>query len=113
MTLMTGRAEKWQKTPFAGSKYLPHSLVRLIQASDPANRPFKAKDATNPFLGKKILILSGEIDELVPWSASQTFVEQLQVGEGTKNVVVEKNVGHTLSPTMLSELVSFVRGICM
>lgn len=109
MKLMTGRAEEWGKTPFAGSKYLPKSIVKFIEEFDPAKRPFTAKDSSNPFIGKKILVLSGAADELVPWYVSESFFEGLEVGiHGSKRVVVEEGVGHRCSEKMVVELVNFV-----
>ncbi|KZW02918.1 hypothetical protein EXIGLDRAFT_586244, partial [Exidia glandulosa HHB12029] len=60
--------------------------------------PYTALDASNPFYGKKILVLSGKDDQLVHWSASETFIDALEVGpQGVKRVIVEEGVGHTMT----------------
>lgn len=63
----------------------------------------------NPFFGKKILVLSGGKDQLVPWSASQDFVERLHVGdEGTKISVVVPEAGHECHPVMMETMAKFI-----
>ncbi|KAF8149806.1 hypothetical protein B0H34DRAFT_678769 [Crassisporium funariophilum] len=79
--------------------YIPASLLDLIRTIDPA-----WKDSSNPFLGKKVLILSGEEDTLVPWTASSDFVNGLEVGkDGLKKVIVQKGVGHKCTKEMVKE----------
>jgi hypothetical protein len=87
---------------------LPASLRALIQRDDPPYVPFRARNASNPFLGKRILVLSGMADELVPWAASQVFVEGLEVGKGRKEVIVMEGVGHAYPETMKREAFQFV-----
>ncbi|KAJ7573852.1 Alpha/Beta hydrolase protein [Mycena floridula] len=111
LKLMTPRAAQYGISPLVGSKYLPDSLHQVILRSDPASQPYQAKDSTNPFFGKKILVLSGGSDSLVPWDASQSFVEGLQVGSGVLKVVVEEGMGHNCSPLMIQEMASFVYGL--
>jgi predicted esterase len=84
-------------------------LISLINTSDPASKDFKSLNPSNPFLGKKILILSGKEDPLVPWSASANFVDALEVGpEGVKKVFVQEGVGHACTEEMLDEAVGFI-----
>lgn len=83
-------------------------MKAYVDAYDPASFAFRENDATNPFLGKRILVLSGAADKLVPWTASQEFVEGLEVGNGVKKVVLEENVGHECTPTMIREAALFV-----
>ncbi|KAJ7593558.1 hypothetical protein C8J56DRAFT_931373 [Mycena floridula] len=111
LKLMTPRAAQYGISPLVGSKYLPDSLHQVILRSDPASQPYQAKDSTNPFFGKKILVLSGGSDPLVPWEASQSFVEGLQVGSGVLKVVLEEGMGHSCSPLMIQEMASFVYGL--
>ena len=67
------------------------------------------EEQTNPFLGKKILVLSGADDTLVPWVASEKFVGGLVVGgSGVKKVVVQKGVGHACTPEMVAEAAQFL-----
>ncbi|KAF8122677.1 Alpha/Beta hydrolase protein [Boletus edulis] len=88
--------------------HYPLHLKAYVDAYDPASFAFRENDATNPFLGKRILVLSGAKDTLVPWSASQEFVERLEVGDGVKKVVLEENAGHECTPSMIREAGLFV-----
>ena len=89
--------------------YFPESLIAFVKQNDPVYAPFTALDASNPFLGKQILALSGGKDELVPWAATSGFFERLVVGEdGVKEFVLESETGHRLTPTMTQEMVRFL-----
>lgn len=88
--------------------HYPLHLKAYVDAYDPASFAFREQEVTNPFFGKKILVLSGAKDKLVPWSASQEFVEGLEVGDGVKKVVLEENAGHECTPAMLREAGLFV-----
>ncbi|KAG1847592.1 Alpha/Beta hydrolase protein, partial [Suillus subluteus] len=90
--------------------YFPASLKTYIETHDPAQLAYRAKDASNPFFGKKILVLSGKEDKLVPWVASAEFVDGLEVGEGgVKRVVVAEGAGHECTSGMRKEAGLFVR----
>jgi len=105
--LMKYRAKR-SDIPFT-APYIPASLVDLIGSSDPASKNYSSLETSNPFLGKKILILSGEDDKLVPWTASKKVVDSLEVGpQGLKKVIVEKGVGHECTATMVAEATEFV-----
>ncbi|KIK94544.1 hypothetical protein PAXRUDRAFT_33468 [Paxillus rubicundulus Ve08.2h10] len=104
--LMSQRAER-TGVPFI-PPYYPPQLKAYVDAYDPASFPFRANDATNPFLGKRILVLSGAKDKLVPWTTSMEFVEGLEVGDGVKKVVLEANAGHECTPAMVQEVALFV-----
>ncbi|KAF8899869.1 hypothetical protein CPB84DRAFT_1093377 [Gymnopilus junonius] len=78
LALMKHRAQT-SGIAFTGP-HIPASLLDLIGILDPASKSYSSLGTSNPFLGKKILILSGEEDTLVPWTASKTFVESLEVG---------------------------------
>lgn len=70
---------------------------------------YTASDESNPFLGKKILVLSGQKDKTVPWSTAKDFVDGLNVGEqGVKEVMVEPGVGHDFSPVMVKAAGRFI-----
>ncbi|KAK7032953.1 Alpha/Beta hydrolase protein [Favolaschia claudopus] len=90
--------------------HFPDSLLKVIRSKSPAALPYTSKEPENPFLGKRILVLSGgAADKLVPWAASQTFVEELEVGPtGSKEYIVFEGVGHAVPPEMLSAAVDFV-----
>lgn len=102
LALMQGRA-KASGLQF-GPPILPDSLLELIERESPVSTTGR-----NPFFGKKILVLAGGKDELVPWVFSESFVERIEVGEGgVKKVVVYPDVGHTFTPTMEEEVADFV-----
>lgn len=107
MTLIRGRALKLHLPP--EPPYFPTHLAEIVNRNDPAGKPFDRLDTANPFLGKKILVLSGANDKLVPWDASRQFVESLEVGDkGIKKVIVQAGVGHECTSEMLEELAKFV-----
>ncbi|KAG2338000.1 hypothetical protein BDR05DRAFT_894343 [Suillus weaverae] len=91
------------RIPFS-PPYFPTSFQKYIKTHDPAQLAYRAKDASNPFLGKKVLVLSGKDERTVPWVASAEFVEGLEVGEGgVKRVVVEEGAGHEYTSGMRRE----------
>lgn len=94
--------------PFA-PPYYPEHLMSYVDKHDPASSPFRAKDRSNPFLGKRILILSAGKDTPVPWSVSKDFAEGLYIGDGVKRVVVEEDAGHECTPLMIKEIVLFIQ----
>ncbi|KAJ6460411.1 Alpha/Beta hydrolase protein [Mycena vitilis] len=104
--LMRGRAA--QRGIAIEPPHFPESLRNVLEAQALTALPYKNTGAENPFLGKKMLVLSGEADRVVPWTASQTVVEGLEVGTGTKDVVVYEGVGHTVTPAMVDAAVRFV-----
>ena len=71
--------------------------------------PYTTHDAANPFLGKKLLVLSGADDRIVPWSSARGVVERLEVGaQGVKEVFVEPGIGHDFSPAMVERAARFI-----
>ncbi|OBZ72625.1 hypothetical protein A0H81_07452 [Grifola frondosa] len=105
--LITKRAEEYS-LPIA-PPYFPQSLVQLLKNNDPAAAPYTATDASNPFLGKKVLVLCGADDHLVPWTASKQFVDNLQVGEGgVKTAIIAPGVGHKCTANMVREMAKFI-----
>lgn len=75
-------------------------------AYDPTNA---TDHLVNPFIGKKVLVLSGAADPLVPWSASQTFVDALQVGQnGRKEVFLQDGAKHECTSEMVERLARFI-----
>lgn len=104
---MTPRAQKYSIT--LNPPYLPETLLSYIRHHDPVSTPFQAHDASNPFMGKKVLVLSGGIDTLVPWAASKQFVENLWVGNGgVKRVLVVPDAGHECTAAMVAEAAQFI-----
>ena len=89
-----------------GPPILPDSLLEVIKRESPVCAPATGR---NPFFGKKILVLAGGKDELVPWKFSESFVERIEVGkEGVKRVLVYPDVGHVVTPSMEEEVGNFV-----
>jgi len=108
LTLMTERAKQYS-LPIA-PPYMPHHLLSYIHQHDPTSTPFSVLDTSNPFLGKKILILCGGLDTLVPYSAGKDFVEKLQVGkDGIKKVVIMSDAGHECTTAMVAEMARFIQ----
>ncbi|KAG6817181.1 hypothetical protein H0H87_011883 [Tephrocybe sp. NHM501043] len=93
-------------------RYYPKGLKDLVLTSDPASLIL---GPTNPFLGKRILVLSGADDTLVPWEASEEFVtSKLDVGvNGLKKVSVYKGVGHECTEAMITEMAGFIVHTCL
>jgi len=88
---------------------MPDPLLSYICQHDPTSTPYHAQDASNPFFGKKILVLAGGMDTLVPYSAGEDFVEKLQVGkDGVKQVVIVPDAGHECTPAMVAEMARFI-----
>jgi fermentation-respiration switch protein FrsA (DUF1100 family) len=89
-----------------GPPTLPDSLLEVIKRESPVITSAAGK---NPFFGKKILVLAGGKDELVPWVFSEAFVERIEVGEGgVKKVVVYPDVGHAFTASMEEDVADFV-----
>jgi hypothetical protein len=92
----------------------PDSLNDFVRRNDPASAPYDQNSSNNPFLGKKILVLSGKDDPLVPWTASQEFVERLEVGStGVKACLVEEGAGHWITTKMEEEAARFIWDYCI
>ncbi|KIK62359.1 hypothetical protein GYMLUDRAFT_242547 [Collybiopsis luxurians FD-317 M1] len=112
LTLMTARAAKYGISLESASKYLPESLLVLIREQAPPFTPYLVSDKSNPFYGKKILVLSGAADTLVPWEASKAFVDSLNVGPaGIKKVIVQPETGHAFTPEMVKEISQFLQSV--
>jgi len=93
-----------------GPPVLPDSLLEIIE------RESAVATDKNPFLGKKILVLAGGKDKLVPWKFSESFVGRIEVGEeGVKKVIVYPDVGHAFTASMEEDVANFVweEGCCV
>ncbi|KAF8896490.1 Alpha/Beta hydrolase protein [Infundibulicybe gibba] len=107
LTLISGRARK-NNLPVE-PPYIPTDLMNLIKRYDPASQPYQVAGSANPFFGKRVLVLSGEIDTLVPWTASEKFVDELEVGAGgVKDIKLQAGVGHECTEKMVEEMCAFV-----
>ncbi|RDB29097.1 hypothetical protein Hypma_014792 [Hypsizygus marmoreus] len=106
LRLMESRAGKLE---LGGPPFFPASFTTLVRKLDP---PYRT--GLNPYLGKRLLVLSGKEDKLVPWDASQEFVEGVDVGEdGVKKVSLYEGVGHECTPEMVNEMADFIADYCL
>jgi len=85
----------------------PDHMRTLIAQFDPASAPYGASEG-NPFLGKNILALSGGKDPLVPFGPMRGFFDGLNLGGGTKQVIIEPETAHAYTDTMAFELSKFI-----
>lgn len=94
--------------------FFPENFNALVERVDPVADAYSSSSEENPFLNKRILVLSGKDDKLVPWSASEAFVDRLNVGErGVKRVKVYPGVGHELTDDMVTEMANFITEFCL
>jgi len=92
-------------------QYFPKSFKETVERLDP---PFLIREGENPFLGKRVLVLSGETDKVVPWEASKDFVEKLEVGpQGVKTINLCTGVGHECTKEMVHEMARFIANHCL
>lgn len=107
-TKLISKRAKYSGVPLCAPAY-PDSLRAYVDRNDPARAPYTSSDASNPFFNKKILVLSGGDDPLVPFVHSQEFVEKLNVGpKGIKKVHVAPGVGHECTPEMVKQMADFI-----
>jgi len=105
LTLMESRAK--QEGLELVPPLMPDSLKEYIKKTDPCG-------GNEGFEGKRILVIAGAEDKLVPYSASESFVTSLDVGkDGVKQVIVEEGVGHAYPPSMQEALAKFVWDQCV
>jgi hypothetical protein len=107
--LISDRA-KLQGVSLEDPKFFPESLAKLIHNQDPAAMTYRVTDSQrNPFIGRRIFVMSGADDRLVPWSASKGFVDALDVGEqGIKRVFLQEGAGHECTSEMVVEMTKFI-----
>lgn len=96
LTLVTGRAEALGGMT---KEMMPDSLRATIKRLDPK---------TANMSGKRILILSGKKDKLVPFDKGAAFVEELKAVAGSVQVEIYDGVGHRCTEAMIEELSKFV-----
>lgn len=88
---------------------VPNTFLSYLNATDAARVPYTSSDPSeNPFIGKKILVLSGADDKVVPWVSSEEVVRDLNVGVGVKKVIVYPGVGHEVPDEMVKETGDFI-----
>jgi hypothetical protein len=107
LTLITARAKQYS-LPIA-PPYVPDRLLSYIHQHDPTSTPYYEQGVSNPFLGKKILVLAGGMDTLVPYSAGKDFMEKLQVGmDGVKEVIIDPDAKHECTDMMVAKTAEFI-----
>jgi pimeloyl-ACP methyl ester carboxylesterase len=86
-------------------RYLPEGLKRALRQLDAGGM---GEPAVQRLKGRKVLVLCGADDRLVPYHCSQPFIERLQHAMaattdlgGLCEVVVEEGKGHELTDTMV------------
>lgn len=103
MSLISERARKHDiviQPPFFPASFLDH-----VAKHDPVATAYtSASPEENPFYGKKILAVAGGKDPLVPWVHSERFFEGLEVGKGKKDLFIDAEAGHQLTPAMEDEI---------
>jgi dipeptidyl aminopeptidase/acylaminoacyl peptidase len=87
--------------------HLPKSFVQLLDREDPGSI-YRRTNKISERLKKPILVLSGGDDPLVPWSASETLISELQRESKNLKVNVYEGVGHEYAPQMGSDFYSWV-----
>jgi fermentation-respiration switch protein FrsA (DUF1100 family) len=88
----------------------PQSLQALLKRTDPINSPFDTSDPKlNPFWNKKLLVLTGQADDVVPAALGESFYDRLQVGpEGVKERWSQEGCGHRCSREMIERAAEFL-----
>ena len=96
--------------------YFPSSLYALIRAhaatttTTTPGRPFGrgVPASGSVYSGKRVLVLSGADDSIVPWEVARKGVEALNVGRtGRKEVVLVRGAKHELTDEMREVLFRF------
>ena len=95
--------------------YFPSSLHALIRAhaattTTTAGEPVGLGDpaSASVYSGKRLLVLSGADDSIVPWEVARVGVEALDVGRtGRKEVVLVRGAKHELTDEMRGVLFRF------
>ena len=89
--------------------FFPASFLDYVAKHDPvATGYISASPEENPFYGKKIFAVSGGKDPKVPWVHSERFFGGLEVGSGKKDLFIDPDVGHEISPAMADAIVKWV-----
>lgn len=87
--------------------YLPDSFVRVLERDDPGTILRLTKKIPASLEKKKILVLSGKDDTLVPWSASAEFISLLQRSSDEIEVKVYDGVRHEYTTEMMNDFVQW------
>lgn len=110
---------------FFGSKFFPNDLIQTCLSNDPKGIVFgteptpqvpltdSQKRAVTTILdrrtkGKKLMLLSGEVDKLVPYANGKPFIDVLKDVAVDVDSRVYKGVGHNFSSDMVTDAVEFL-----
>jgi len=103
--LMEHRLKKSQLT--IGPPHLPKSFCQLLDRVDPGSIFRHTGNIPDSLKKKHILVLSGEDDPLVPWSAQESFISKLQQESNNVQVKVYPGVKHEFSAEMRQDFRSW------
>jgi hypothetical protein len=89
--------------------FFPASFLDYVAKHDPVSTGYtSASPEANQFYGKKVFAVAGGKDRLVPWVHSERFFGELEVGEGTKDVFIDPEAGHEVTPAMVDAVVEWL-----
>lgn len=96
--------------PSSPPPIFPQTLQNLLLRTDPINSPHTSDDPTqNPFWTKRLLVLTGADDDVVPSALGDKFYQGLVVGpKGVKRRIVQDGVGHRCSREMIGRAAEFL-----
>ena len=83
--------------------YLPLSFVRVLERDDPGTIFRQTNEIPEPLKRKRILVLSGKEDNLVPWTASDSFITALRKQSPSVEIKVYPGIGHKFPPIMRND----------
>lgn len=88
----------------------PDTFDRLLAQQGVVECDYRSNDPTsNPYYGKRILVLGGADDRLVPPHIGDTFFNGLNVGpQGAKRQIIEPGAGHECTPAMIRHLADWI-----
>lgn len=89
--------------PTVAPSKLSKSFVQVLDRDDPGSMFRAAGEIPAVLIRKPILVLSGKDDILVPWSASDSFINVLQKVSTDITVTVYDGVGHAFTTQMMHD----------
>jgi len=80
--------------------HLPQSFRQLLERTDPGSYFRRTGEIPASLTRKHILVISGETDRLVPWSASEPFITRFNQESDRLQVEIFSGIGHEYNPSM-------------